>query len=147
MELQLKDIIIKGNILLNINESYPQHHKLNVIWDNCRRIIENLKEGDSVREEIEATEDYILQFSKIDPYSMAFRYPTDKKNKCSLPDIEHISIVNLKDIITGIANFLDATGMILSFELDFKWQSEAINDDFNRMAEEEFGAFFNERDF
>lgn len=58
-----------------------------------------------------------------------------------------ISIVNLKDIIAGIANFLDATGMILSVKLDFKWQSEVINDDFNRMANEEFRAFFNNGDF
>jgi hypothetical protein len=107
-----------------------------------RRIIENLKESHSVRDEIEATEESIHQFSKTDPYSMAFRYPTDKEKKSSLPDVDHISIGNLRNIISDIANFLDATGMILSVELNFKWQSEEINDEFNRMAEEEFGAFF-----
>lgn len=144
LELQLKDIIIKGNALLDIQESYPKDHRLDIIWAKCRKIIENLKDFDSVREEIEATEEYIQQFSKIDPYSMAFRYPTDKENKSSLPDINHISIMNLKNIISGIANFLDATGMILSVELDFKWQAKEINDEFNRMAEEEFRSFFDD---
>lgn len=147
LELQLKEIIIKGNILLGIPGSYPKDHRLNILWVRCRRIIECLKDCDSVREEIEATEDYIHQFSKVDPYSMAFRYPTDKENKSSLPDMHHIGITNLKKVISGISSFLDATGMIISVELDFKWQAEEITEEFNRIAEAEFRAFCNDVDF
>jgi hypothetical protein len=55
---------------------------------------------------------------------MAFRYPTDKHGNRSLPDLRHINLRNLSDVIDRIASLLDGASMGLSYYLEQKQEME-----------------------
>ncbi len=142
LELRMKDIIKDGNLLLDSINSYPKDHGINNLWDSCKVIIKQLDQKNSLADELEAIDDIIKEFSKIDPTSMAFRYPTDKKDNPSLPGIRHINLGNLKYVMESTAHFLDATSGILCIELDFKMEADRIHNEFNEAAEAEFNSYF-----
>ena len=124
VELRLKTIIRDGDQLLDISEKFPHHHKIDELWKKCRTTIENVwPEGPS--EDLEAVEECILQFSEKDPISMAFRYPTDKSGKPSLPDLSVINLINLAEVIARIGSLLDGVSMGLSVAIEDKREIEA----------------------
>ncbi|MGH7451463.1 MAG: hypothetical protein ACRENG_08980, partial [bacterium] len=90
IELYLKEIITEGNILLDEPKEMPTGHKIDVLWKDCKIILEKLQ-FDSTKDELEAVDEIISQFSEKDPLSFAFRYPTDKKGEKLLPDIKYIN--------------------------------------------------------
>jgi hypothetical protein len=123
IELRVKEIIRDGNQLLGIPESFPKHHKIDELWRECRKILEKLwPEGPT--DDLDAVEECIQQFSQKDPSSMAFRYPTDKHGNRSLPDLRHINLRNLSDVIDRIASLLDGASMGLSYYLEQKQEME-----------------------
>jgi hypothetical protein len=123
IELRVKEIIRDGNQLLRIPESFPKHHKINELWRECRRILESFwPKGPT--DDLDAVEECIQQFSQKDPSSMAFRYPTDKQGNRSLPDLRHINLRNLSDVIDRIASLLDGASMGLSYYLEQKQEME-----------------------
>ena len=124
IELRIKAIIREGNQLFNIPEEFPKHHRIDELWKQCRRIIEKVwTEGPS--EDLEAVEECILQFSEKDPASMAFRYPTDKNDNPSLPDLSVINLINLAEVITRTGSLLDGVSCGISVELEHKIEMEA----------------------
>ena len=81
--------------------------------------------------EVAGLEACIIEFSIIDPISMAFRYHVDTHDNPSLPsDLEYINIRNLAKIIAKIDSFLDAVYMTISVSLDQKYEMEAAFRDY-----------------
>lgn len=142
LELRMKDIIKDGNLLLDSPESYPKGHNISKLWEKCKVIIKKLNGSNGIMDEIKAVDENITEFSKIDPKSMAFRYPTDREDKPSLPGIKYINLGNLISVMMNIANFLDATCMMLCVELDFKEGGEKLYKEFNEEIEAEFNSNF-----
>jgi len=124
IELFLKTIIKDGNILLEIQESYPKTHKIDIIWIETRKVLENIWPG-SPKSDLEKIEHYIKEFSKHDPSSESFRYPVNRKGKKHLEDLTHINIRNLKDIMDELLSLLGGASAGISYYLDYK------SDDFN----------------
>ena len=122
IELRLKCIIRDGNQLLDIPEEFPKHHRIDELWKQCRRILE--EPGDP-SEDLEAVEECILQFSEQDPTSMAFRYPTDKNGNPSLPGLRIVNLRNLADVITRIGSLLDSASDGISECLYKKQEAQA----------------------
>lgn len=124
IELKLKELIRSGNQLLDTPEDFPKHHKLDQLWKQCRRILEKV-EPVCPKQDLDAVEECIQQFSEKDPTSMAFRYPTGKDDKPSLPGLRHINLRNLSEVVARIAGLLTGASDCIAAYLDIKREMEA----------------------
>jgi hypothetical protein len=126
IELRLKGLIRDGNQLLDIPEEFQKHHRIDELWKQCRRLLERVYDGPS--DDLEAVEDCILQFSEEDSTSMAFRYPTDKNDNPSLPNLTVINLRNLAEVIARIGSLLDGASIGISEYLYKKQEIENERD-------------------
>ena len=134
LELNLKQLIAKGNRLQDENPEVRKSHKLDLLWSLCRPILVNLEPNGS-QQELEAIDEIIAQFCTVDSTSEAFRYPITRKGAKAIPsDVEHINlqqlsddgaeqaangsdVINLRqlsDVMKKVANFLDSSDMMIS---------------------------------
>lgn len=121
IELRLKQLIKDGNLLLEIPNDLPKHHKIDKLWEQCRRILEKVwPEGPA--EDLDAVEERIQQFSERDPTSTVFRYPPRKNGSRSLPGLTHINLRNLQEVMARIGSLLDAASTGISVYLDDKFE-------------------------
>ncbi|RYD03839.1 hypothetical protein N752_17275 [Desulforamulus aquiferis] len=98
IELKLKEIIKDGSQLIENPKEIPMHHSILNLWKDCRHILERVW-PDGPKDDLEAVEKCICEFSEIDPRSMSFRYPVDTKGNPSLPShLSHINIRNLGEV-------------------------------------------------
>lgn len=119
LELRLKELIKKGNILLKKYKEFPKQHNLDILWLQCKKILMESELIDPQdKHDLDAVEECIHQFSEKDPYSMSFRYPTDKKNRKSLPGLTHINLRNLSEIVGRVSLFLDGASTAFDYYLD-----------------------------
>lgn len=119
LELALKDIIRKGRRLQDISDPFPQIHKIDDLWRICSKLLNEISPGDSMDELAEIGR-LISEFCTIDPLSMAFRYPEDKKGNPSLPGMTHINLRNVRDVIGKISVILSGADAQISEYLSIK---------------------------
>lgn len=124
LELRLKQIIGVGNKLLNVPQKIPTNHNIVAIWKKCRKILEDVAPS-GPKEDLDAVEECINQFSKTDPISTAFRYPVDKKSSPSTPSLTHINLRNLSEVMNRISSLLDGASMGISEYINTKHEMEA----------------------
>jgi len=124
IELRLKILIRDGKELLDLPGGFPKHHKIDELWRECRIILEKVwPEGPE--EDLIAVEECINQFSKKDPTSMAFRYPTDKNGNPHLSDVKYINLRNLSEVMARLAALLDGSSDGVSEFLSCKREMES----------------------
>jgi hypothetical protein len=124
LELQLKQLIIKGYQLLDIRQGFPKHHELDKIWPECKSVLNKVWPG-KIANQLKIIEDCIDSLSKIDPESFSFRYPVDKEDNPSLPGITHINLGGLAKTMDEVASLLEAASTGISVYLDSKIETEA----------------------
>ena len=124
IELRMKVIIRDGNQLLDIPKKFPKIHEIDKLWKKCREIIEKVWHEDPAGN-LEAVEECIRQFSKIDSTSQGFRYPTDMNGNPSLPDQSPIDLINFAKVITRTGSLLEGVSMGISAEIEYKREMEA----------------------
>jgi hypothetical protein len=130
LELRLKQLLRDGSILLDRSFNLPKHHRIDTLWRECKHIIKGI-EPNIKDQELAALEACIIEFSTIDPISMAFRYHVDTHDNPSLPsDLKYINICHLAQIMAKIHAFLDAVYMTISVSLDQKQEMEAAFRDY-----------------
>ena len=119
LELRLKQLIRDSKRLLDDASGFPPTHKITELWKTCRPLFNQveLDVGDQVLDEIE---ELITEFAEVDEESYAFRYPTDKMNNPSLPDLSCVNLPNLAEVIKKMANFLEAVSWQISVNLEQK---------------------------
>ena len=114
-ELRLKEIIMVGNRLYGIPQGLPQHHRIDELWRQARSILSET----SSRDDLDNVERCIAEFSQMDPGSDSFRYPITRDGKLSISQ-DHlvISLRNLRDVMTRLGSFLDASSdhLIILYE-------------------------------
>ncbi len=140
LELSLKRLIREGNWLLGIPSKwgevgYPtdgKSHNLLVLWKECKKVLElvgtNYAELKIADQDLKTIEDLLTQFSQQDPGSDASRFPTDKKNNPSLPNLRTINVRNLATVMAKIASFFDAIATAVSVYLDWKREMRQYED-------------------
>lgn len=121
LELAIKDLITQANGLLNQSDKFPPHHKISELWQICDSLLERLSPGNATAHRQEVSR-LLLEFSEVDPLSMAFRYPEDKFGNVSLSGLTHININNVKDVIAKIAIILDGADILCEELRCFKSQ-------------------------
>ena len=97
LELRLKEIIVQGAELLAQQSDLKPVHKLDVLWNSVRSILETVWPN-GPRTDLDAVENVIGQFHKLDLTSMAFRYPVDLKNNATLSGLAHVGPRNLMKV-------------------------------------------------
>ena len=76
-------------------------HGLILLWGELRQHIEQLDPREGVKK-LPAIEDFIRQLETVDPGSFVFRYPTTKKGEVSLPELRHINVRHLSEIMGSV---------------------------------------------
>ncbi|WP_228273805.1 hypothetical protein [Rhodocyclus tenuis] len=101
LELQLKLILPLARRLAGKEAVADLQHSLMPLWSELRQHIEQLdpREND---EELPAIEDFIHQLDSVDPGSFAFRYPMTKKGEVSLPELQHINVRHLSEVMDSV---------------------------------------------
>ncbi len=130
LELHLKQLLREGSHLLDRSFVLPKHHRLDTLWYECKSLLRqidlNVKD-----QELDALETCIIEFSIIDPISMAFRYHVDTHDNPSLPsDLKYINICHLAQTMAKMHSFLDAVYMTISVFSDQKQEMEGAFRDY-----------------
>jgi hypothetical protein len=124
LELSIKQLLREGSRLLNKSFALPKHHRLETLWSECKSLLKQI-EPKVTDQEVAGLEACIIEFSTIDPISMAFRYHVDTHDNPSLPpDVKYINIRNLAQIMAKIHSFFDAAYMTISVFIDQKQEME-----------------------
>ncbi len=110
LELRLKELLVSGGQLLDRDASLQHGHNLNWLWKKVRTILEDVWPG-STTVELNALESCINEFCELDANSESFRYPVRKDGTLTLAGLEHVSIVNLKEIMNRLGSMLDCSSM------------------------------------
>lgn len=106
VELRLKELIIGLHYCIDGGDGFPKHHRIDSLWGEFISLYEELGENPKT-ENFENAKAMIMQFAKIDPNSMAFRYPVSPEGDKML-FLSHINVRNFGEVMDRLANFLDA---------------------------------------
>ena len=104
IEVRMKTILEVAN---QISKS-DYHHDLTKLWGKVKPIIESSSQffDDG---ELEALEEKIQEFFRIDPFSDAFRYSTNKKGEPTLVGIGTMDLKHLKHVIDSLSTPLEGS--------------------------------------
>lgn len=98
LELGLKALAQDASTIRG-KEPPKSNHDLQGLWSFIRGVF-----GNAGSEMVDATESLLAEWATYDKGSYAFRYPTDKKGRPSLPaHLTHLNIRRLSDTINKIA--------------------------------------------
>jgi hypothetical protein len=127
IELQLKHIIKESRIFLEEGANFPEHHKINDLWNTANSLMARIiKEHDkSIKDYITSNDITVIktiinEFVKVDPDSFAFRYPKDKKGNKNLEGIEYINLRKLHDQMEILKEKLDKYYLCISLLRDYQ---------------------------
>lgn len=118
LELQLKLMLQQARRLAQKDSPPDHHHGLIPLWNELRLLIVEL-DPTMDDKELPATEHFICQLDSVDPGSFAFRYPTKRTGEVSLPELHHINVRHLSEImdstfrlLSGIYYWLGEMGQV-----------------------------------
>jgi hypothetical protein len=118
IELQLKNIVDRGQILLDEEATYPKHHGLREVWKMAVKVIEELHEEDNG--EIDNVTRVIEELCALDPDSAGFRYHQTKKGQPTLATVpEHLHLGSINDALAGVSSYLDCVETVLEQAIDY----------------------------
>jgi len=101
LELQLKLILPLTRRLAGRDAVADHQHGLMSLWNELRHHLELLDPREEFKE-LPAIENFISQLDTVDPGSFAFRYPTTKKGEVSLPELRHVNVRHLSEIMDSV---------------------------------------------
>lgn len=108
IELRLKELIDLGRRLFNSNRGFPETHRIDALWSECRPLLEKaFPRGDKT--DLDAIQACIHEFASVDPKSESFRYPKDKEGKPTLDGLKEIELRNLGRVMNRLAGLLDGS--------------------------------------
>jgi hypothetical protein len=107
LELRLKEVIIGLNYCVNGKEKFPQHHRIDSLWDEFMKLYKEIGE-DITHQDIKNTQRLIREFASLDSDSFAFRYPENKLGKDTIKRGTIINLRNFGEVMNRIARLLDA---------------------------------------
>ncbi len=119
LELALKELIKDARSLEGIDEPFTKTHRIDELWGVCQSLLHKISSDEPI-EYLDEIGRLIDEFSKVDPTSMAFRYPEDRDGNPSLPGISNINLRNVKEVIGKIAIILDGASTQIDVYLSYK---------------------------
>ncbi len=107
LELALKDLIRDCRGLLRRDEIFPKTHRIDELWQVCCGLLHEISPGMSDNEEIQHTTRLLADFQKIDPMSVAFRYPEDKDRNPPVLGEAAFDLSTVRDVVGKISLLLE----------------------------------------
>ncbi|MCK6405053.1 MAG: hypothetical protein L6Q60_03440 [Rhodocyclaceae bacterium] len=101
LELELKLLLPLARCLAGKETARDLQHGLMPLWRELRQLLEQL-DPRADDKELPAIESFIFQLDTIDPGSFAFRYPINKKGEVSLPELRHVNVRHLSEIMDSV---------------------------------------------
>ena len=131
LELEIKDTLRISRRLLDIDGDFPMHHRINDLWNDLHVLLERISPGNSSAE-LKQIARLINDFAKVDPQSMAFRYPVGKSGLPSLPGLTRINLRNVREVLGKISIILSgANSQIYEYLQEKLYQERQCgNEDF-----------------
>lgn len=120
IELRLKEVIQSGRKLLDEPGTFPQHHDIRKLWQIVIPILKKAFKDETEPFDYSVAEHVVIEFSRLDPGSFAFRYPTDKTGAKSLEGIRHINLRRLAEYVDAFSDSLEAASAGIGMYNDFK---------------------------
>lgn len=103
IELSLKSLLQRYGPEVGVKSNWNTHD-LEKLWKSFSGMLDAYGTADP--DDIDSVIfECIAEFSKIDPFSFSFRYPTDKKGKEIKFDDAYLNLENLRDVMTAISNY------------------------------------------
>jgi len=102
VELRLKVIIESAKQISKIG------HNLEKLWEEAKPTMKSSSQWFE-NQELEAVEENIQEFLKIDPVSDAFRYSTSMNGEPTLENIRTVDLKHLKKVIDSISTSLEGS--------------------------------------
>jgi hypothetical protein len=119
IEIALKEIIEKHGPWVDVSLPEKKDHELPKLWKLFQQFAITYG-NDPSYEAAQAVSACIDEFANYDPNGFAFRYATDSRRGALIPlEFGTIDLINLHDVMNGIANFFECA------ELDFSQQRDA----------------------
>jgi len=106
LELALKGLIRDCHGLLGRDEDFPKRHEIDKLWQLCCSLLHEISPGMSNSEEIQHTTRLMADFRKIDPISLAFRYPEDKDRNPPLLGGATFDLSTVREVVGKISFLL-----------------------------------------
>lgn len=108
LELQFKLMLNSARALTGKEPKIYDKHPLMPLWSELRHLLKELglERSDA---NANAVHEFIRQLNDADPDSMAFRYATTKSGKDHLPDVTHINIRHLREVLNSVFVWLNGT--------------------------------------
>jgi hypothetical protein len=117
VEISLKGIIEAGNFLLD-TKCKTGIHKLSSLWVEVKRIAKEIWNKEFPEKDFVFIDHIIQEFEIYDARSTAFRYAKTKDGKNPNPDLFHINVRHLRDMIEKFNEVLLPIDCRISFYLD-----------------------------
>ncbi len=111
LELMLKELVGLGVRVGSLEgcEDCLGQHNLHKLWNKAKQLIMEVW-PDSPVDDLNGTEQMILEFHKLDPTGQAFRYARDKHGAPHLQGApQRIDLNKLKAAVDSVSTFLDAS--------------------------------------
>ena len=122
LELALKDIYLsnsKENKKAKIKILKTYQHNLSKIWAKVKPLIITDSPDDN-KSVLNAVEDYIKEFARVDAGSFAFRYPVTKDLELINQQENFINLVNLAEHMSELEHFLSSVSIGMSAHRNFE---------------------------
>lgn len=124
--------------MIETYKKFPLTHRIDVLWKRARFIMRNLY-PDSVNIELDYIEKYILEIAENDPFSIGFRYPSNKKRENSIPkNLRHINLRKFGEIMESISSLLDGAILDFTLRVDDKLEMEFYMQEQNKNYDDYF---------
>ncbi len=124
LELRLKELINLGRQLFKGQTGFPENHKIDDLWVECRLFLEKAWPAGE-KTDLDTVEECMKEFVSVDRSAQAFRYPQDKQGKPSLAGLSHINLRHLSEVMTRLAVLLDGSAEGMYELLQFKYEMES----------------------
>ncbi|NNA02254.1 hypothetical protein [Pseudomonas lundensis] len=108
LELQFKLMLNRARALTGREPKVYDKHRLMPLWSELRHLLNELGLECSDAN-ANAAHQFIRQLADADPDSMAFRYATTNSGKDHLPDVTHINIRHLREVLNSVFVWLNGT--------------------------------------
>ena len=121
-ELQLKGILRRGYMFLDVEKKVPYIHNLANLWNRCIRVISQMtdKPTSVTKKDLKLVGDVINELSSVDPTGETFRYPRSRGGRKPLARYRVIGMKRLRDKLAEAGDLVDGVSLEISRYLGVK---------------------------
>lgn len=116
LELRLKELIQGLNYCKSKNKNFPTTHDLQNLWTDFKKAYKEI--GENVNNNsFQVIDRLIKEMTSVDPISMSFRYPVDKKGE-KTQKLKYVNLKILRETFVRVSFVFDSVAMQIASYVD-----------------------------